>query len=193
MITYLKNVTITLLLSIAFSGCSTTRISDLRDCGRFSIGAGVGLGAHLELGAIIHPAIGAESHMKRIGFEDRKLMGTWDEKEYFTPVLLFRYLRTLLTISVSYIRTMHIEGNDNKYDDQTTGSWLNFKASDMDSNKNTFNRLTDLEAGASLGVVSIRAGINPLEIVDFIFGFMGVDIAGDDSIEVKVGNGGVDK
>jgi hypothetical protein len=32
----------------------------------------------------------------------------------------------------------------------------------------------------SLGVVSIRAGINPLEILDFLLGFLGFDIAGDD-------------
>ncbi len=38
----------------------------------------------------------------------------------------------------------------------------------------------DFEAGATLGIVSARAGINPLEIIDFLLGFVGVDIAKDD-------------
>jgi len=44
----------------------------------------------------------------------------------------------------------------------------------------SFHELTDLEIGGTLLVFSARAGINPLEIVDFVFGFVGIDIANDD-------------
>jgi hypothetical protein len=44
----------------------------------------------------------------------------------------------------------------------------------------TFNRATDFQLGATLLVVSARAGVNVLETFDFLLGFAGFDIAGDD-------------
>jgi len=44
----------------------------------------------------------------------------------------------------------------------------------------TFHNATDLSAGVTLGVVSARAGLNPLEIIDFALGFVGLDIGRDD-------------
>jgi hypothetical protein len=43
-----------------------------------------------------------------------------------------------------------------------------------------FNTATDLQFGATLGIVGGRVGFNPLEFVDFVLGFAGFDIAGDD-------------
>ncbi len=37
----------------------------------------------------------------------------------------------------------------------------------------------DLDVGASL-IVGVHAGFNPVEMVDFVLGFVGVDIADDD-------------
>ena len=36
------------------------------------------------------------------------------------------------------------------------------------------------EVGATLGVFSARVGLNPLEMIDLILGFGGLDIANDD-------------
>ncbi len=44
----------------------------------------------------------------------------------------------------------------------------------------TFNTATDFQAGATLLLVSARAGVNVLETFDFLLGFAGFDIAGDD-------------
>ena len=49
-----------------------------------------------------------------------------------------------------------------------------------EANPFAFHNATRLEGQLSLGVVSVRAGINPLEILDFLLGFLGFDIAGDD-------------
>jgi hypothetical protein len=34
--------------------------------------------------------------------------------------------------------------------------------------------------GATALIMTVRAGFNPLELVDFLLGFGGLDIAGDD-------------
>jgi hypothetical protein len=47
----------------------------------------------------------------------------------------------------------------------------------------TFNTATDFQAGATLLLVSARAGVNVLETFDFLLGFAGLDIAGDDEKE----------
>ncbi len=162
----LRNIILVCLLAI-LAGCATGRTADLRDCGRASLGLGFGLGAHLELGALTHPAIGIKSTTWRIGFENRDAIGIWQETEYYTPYLIF------CEQPESYVRSSKVSG-------QTAGYWLNLKPSYVDHNTNTFNRITDLELGASALLVSARVGINPLEIVDFILGFVGFDIANDD-------------
>ena len=40
--------------------------------------------------------------------------------------------------------------------------------------------MTDLQLGAHLLLINARLGFNPLEFLDFLLGFAGVDIAGDD-------------
>ena len=44
----------------------------------------------------------------------------------------------------------------------------------------TFRTATDLQVGAQLLLVDARVGFNPLEFVDFLLGFVGIDLAGDD-------------
>jgi len=44
----------------------------------------------------------------------------------------------------------------------------------------TFHNCTKIEGDVALGAVGVRAGINPLEILDFLLGFFGFDIAHDD-------------
>jgi hypothetical protein len=44
----------------------------------------------------------------------------------------------------------------------------------------TFNTATDFQVGATLLLVSARAGVNFLETLDLLLGLVGFDIAGDD-------------
>ena len=61
------------------------------------------------------------------------------------------------------------------------GKWLPIPRSDGRGPPLTdFNNATDLQLGAHLLLVSARAGVNVLEIFDFLLGFGGLDIAGDD-------------
>lgn len=46
-----------------------------------------------------------------------------------------------------------------------------------------FHTATDLQVGAHVLLVSARAGVNPLEFLDFLLGFAGIDLAGDDPAE----------
>ncbi len=61
------------------------------------------------------------------------------------------------------------------------GRWLPIPGrADKASPLGSFNELTDFQLGATLLLVQARLGLNPLEILDFLLGFAGVDIANDD-------------
>lgn len=61
------------------------------------------------------------------------------------------------------------------------GRWLPLpSAADEFSPLLTFANATELALGAHIGIFAARAGVNPLELVDFLLGFGGLDIAGDD-------------
>jgi hypothetical protein len=73
-----------------------------------------------------------------------------------------------------------IEGR--RYGGRAVGSrWLPLpSAADEFSPLLTFSNATELQLGAHIGIFAARAGVNPLELVDFLLGFGGLDIAGDD-------------
>ncbi len=179
------------------AGCATGRTSDLRDCGKLSIGFGPGLGVDAQLGALSHPALGIGSWTRRIGWEDRYVAGLWKQGELHSPVA--NAAMSVVDggpdtiggrLNISYIRfhegvygyhngdSLHFE----KVPDYGYGGrWINtFKSKKKRKNMSSFNQATTLELGASVLLVSARVGINPLEILDFILGFAGIDIAKDD-------------
>lgn len=174
-----------LFLTIATmaSGCVTGRINDLRDCGKLSAGYGGGLCADVGIGALSHPSFGLVAQTKRLGFENRHVSGAWSEGEMAFPVILFPALtaeaQSLYPIpyNLSYSRRIHPDMMGSSID-----GWINIW-NIQTPHEPIFARATDIEAGATLVFVSIRAGINPLEIIDFLLGFAGIDIAGDDPKE----------
>jgi len=61
------------------------------------------------------------------------------------------------------------------------GAWLGVPDSNRDDPISaSFTEWTRFEFGGQVGIVGGRAGFNPIELVDFLLGFVGVDIAGDD-------------
>jgi hypothetical protein len=61
------------------------------------------------------------------------------------------------------------------------GRWLPLRsAADRFSPRLRFGDLTRFELGGHLGIGAVRVGVNPLELIDFLLGFAGLDIAGDD-------------
>ena len=197
----IRNIAICLSVALIASGCATGRIADLRDCGRASVGIGMGLGAEVGLGVIGTPSVGVLSHKQMYGWESRHCSGMWVEQETFWPAssvigFLFRGWNEGNRNSGAYFapygrmlgdrlhppqnKTVHqrnmIVGIGNRDEPQSSA----------------FNTITDFECGATLGIISARAGINPLEIVDFIFGFVGIDIANDDTIKKTEANHGLE-
>lgn len=85
----IRNILACLAVAVVASGCATGRIADLRDCGKLSVGVGLGLGADVGLGAISHPSVGILSKTHRLGTENRRISGVWSDGEvYFPSVVL---------------------------------------------------------------------------------------------------------
>jgi len=156
------------------SGCvSQGRWEDLQDCGLASVGVGWGLSGNVKLGVIGHLSAGLPTRTVRVGHESRDVSGIWTEEEL--PAAGWRD-RPEHSPYVSYVRancsqahaTMPLE----------VGRWLNLAAPDF---KASFHQMDDIQVGLTLGVLSARVGINRLETLDLLLGFVGLDIAGDDT------------
>ncbi len=64
------------------------------------------------------------------------------------------------------------------------GKWLPIPRQDgLDVSFFDFNSVTDFQLGVTLLLVNARVGFNLLETADFLLGFAGLDIAGDDEEE----------
>ena len=178
---------------ITILGCATGRIEDLKDCGSFSVGGGLGLEMTGKLGCVLHPSIGVISSTWRVGHEDRYFSGVWKDATLvwpFSAVLeSIGELRHPPFIFISYFRESYLN-NTNRH--VYSAWWMPFHEKEIYLNKAyqkpySFHELTDLEFGTTAIFPSVRMGVNPLEIVDFSLGFVGKDIAGDD-IEKEIKN-----
>jgi len=176
---YIKNTLALLILGFITSGCTTGRMADLKDCGSFSVGIGAGLDVTAKAGCLLHPSIGViGSRTKRVGYRRREFPLKWDEQQVVWPY------------SIAYASIQKFYGYDSpipialiSYDRKEFGptSWLPiFDGTSAWYAPFSFHEITDLELGATLGFVSVRGGINPLEFIDFLLGFAGLDIGKDD-------------
>lgn len=176
----------TLLLALLLGpGCAANRVADLQDCGRVSVGFGIGLGAHVKAGALTHPSLGVASAMRRYGHDDRTFTRAWEERECLFPLItwggfaLNGFLGSppdpvTTILNRSYFRERnHLQTNDHSPDVETEGRFL--------LSPLTFNSLTDVQVGVALICISLRVGLNPLEIADWLLGCAGLDFAGDDA------------
>lgn len=183
---YMKRMLLFLALASMASGCATGRLHDLRDCGKLSFGYGIGLCADIGIGALSHPSLGLAAETKRLGFESRHVSGSWSEGEMAFPMILLPALtaeaQTLypLPYNLSYSRRIHPDSMGSSID-----GWINIWNIQTPPEP-FFARATDLEVGATLFVASVRVGVNPLEFIDFLLGFAGIDIAGDDPKEPDI-------
>ncbi len=165
------------------AGCATGRLADLRDCGRLSLGVGPGLDATAKLGCLAHPSLGIASRTRRVGLENRHRFGSWREEQVVWPAeILVQALGGMWGVAsvplASYERS---SWPDRPGAPDVATSWLPVLQAGRAPNPFAFRELTDLEFGASVWTVSVRAGVNPLEILDFLLGFAGFDLARDDA------------
>jgi hypothetical protein len=150
------------------------------------MGIGVGLDATAKLGCLLHPSIGLGSVTGRSGLENRKVNGSWYETQAVWPVSMF--MNSNNGIFGTATRPFYSYGRDYSGDYFSSffeTTWIPALKQEKHPPAFSFHELTDIQAGVTLGVVSVRAGINPLEFVDFLLGFAGIDIAGDDPKKQK--------
>lgn len=178
----MRNIVAIVLLGTLASGCATGRMADLRDCGRLSIGFGPGLDAAAKVGCVTHPSIGIGSRTYRLGLENRVRYGTWTEEQAVWPVeiLIQAFNSAWGGTGVSLASYERLRNPELLTDPKVETSWLPVLQTGRTPDSLSFHELTDVEVGATLALVSIRTGINPLEILDFLLGCVGLDIAKDD-------------
>jgi hypothetical protein len=141
-------------------------------------------------GALTHLSLGVSSaeNAKRYGLEDRYVYGRWVETEAFWPVCLIwvAFLQESTTNSIASLATTYVRDIDHDWlvnpPPYRIGHLLNFKNSD-NPRASFLKHATDLEVGVAPLLFSLRVGVNPIEITDFLLGFVGLDIAGDDTKE----------
>jgi hypothetical protein len=171
------------------TGCATGRLADLRDCGRFSVGAGPDLGIEARVGMLTHLSLGIGSEdRKRYGYESRYVYGKWLETEGYWPLAFFLpgFLQESTTQSLFAIDTTYCRWIDDGWlinpPPYRIGHLLNFRDSN-NPKTSLLKRAMDFELGVAPVLFSLRIGVNPLEIADFLLGFIGLDIADDDEKE----------
>jgi hypothetical protein len=177
---------------LILAGCvSPGRFADLRDCGEFSVGVGPGLAIDVDLGYLSHPSFGIcpmAQRSRMIGTDSRNFYGRWQEGGLTFPLVLFLALHPEGGWSplVSYVSNRDPGARGGKHFGEID-FWLPPVPVTEGIRKMckqvpfwTFHNAADFSVGATLVAVSARAGINPLEIIDFALGFLGLDIARDD-------------
>ena len=188
------------LLSLC-SGCRSIapgRMLDLGDCGMFGVGVGYGLDATVQAGALAEASLGIGHYVRYLGWNGHTGVTKWENAQLSCPPSLF------MSVVANGLRedgccllppeTFYAVPEPNRMDalprpgnrtpagseSKHFGYALPLLSEQGRRRTCTFHNATRLEAEVSLGVVSVRAGINPLEILDFLLGFLGFDIAGDD-------------
>lgn len=181
------------------------RLGDLTDCARFEVSAAVGLYGEVQLTSAIHGAVGlADASLTpalSIGWDPRPGQPRGRVRSAAFPIMLVGwpiygkeqtdlgladthpYRRSILA-PFFLMGNHHVEGEAvsllglhrlvpnpllieapsiaalNEKERGSRGAWISFSG--------------------TAGVVSIDAGVNPLEIVDLLGGFIGLDPLGDD-------------
>jgi hypothetical protein len=190
--------------------CAPGRIADLKDSGRISAGLSLGLSADVKVGDLTHPAVGLLASSAMVGFETRHIDGVWYEARTSDPFATYWYRREgepwgwalnssgwrVMWESLGWLDAVdEIEGEIDQEPLPETGSeyrgerldgeivssrWLPLPGPEGKTPLFSFRTASDLQVGATFLLVGARVGFNPLEFVDFVLGFVGLDIAGDD-------------
>lgn len=190
------------IVFVAFcSGCRSIapgRMLDLGDCGTLGVGAGYGLDATVQAGALAEASLGIGHNIRYRGWNGHTSVTEWQNAQLSWPPSLFMSAMAMgmaqsdccLLPPETFYAVPDPErmgapprpgnrtpaGTESKH----FGYALPLLSEQGRRRTGTFHNATRVEAEATLCVVSVRAGLNPLEILDFLLGFLGFDIAGDD-------------
>ena len=188
-------------LALPAGGCRSIapgRMLDLGDCGTLGVGAGYGLDATVQAGAIAEASLGIGHYIRYVGWNGHTGVTEWQNAQLSWPPSLFMSALAMGMAKSDCCllppETFYAAPEPNRMDapprpgnrtpagteSKHFGYALPLLSEQGRERTGTFHNATRIEAEATLGVVSVRAGINPLEILDFLLGFLGFDIAGDD-------------
>ncbi len=186
---------------LVLGGCTITkpgRWADLADSGKLSVGLGAGIAADIGFGSLAHPCIGS-AVTQRIGHLERDFPAQWKQFEVCDPMLTvwyedagsYRFLASRFSMSGAFpganvvretvARPLKFPRGSKGYS-VDVDRWLGIPNAELDKQEKPYDlsNVTDLELGATFFVVSARAGLNPLEFIDFLLGYAGVDFMNDD-------------
>jgi hypothetical protein len=178
-------------------------MADLQDSASLSLGMGVGIAADLKAGMLTHPSFGTVTASAMLGSDSRDVAGSFYQVSSGWPHSMFwahkegasggqvmnstgwRAAFEVKEFQAAFVAIGHPTANTTEI---VSGMVEGVEAEGTIDDARwlpippelSFNEVTDLQVGATLLLVSARAGFNPLEFLDFLLGFAGVDIAEDD-------------
>lgn len=189
-------------LALLAGGCRSIapgRMLDLGDCGTFGVGVGAGLDATVQAGALAEASLGIGHDIQYFGWNGddgttdwRTVQLAWPVHIPMTVILQGMWGSGPNCCAAPFDAFLRVDNPDRGTGPVRPGNRPSVEygkhlgyALPLLSERGrrrtgTFHNATRIEAEATLGVVSVRAGLNPLEILDFLLGFLGFDIAGDD-------------
>ena len=202
----MQKLLISLLVAIlaAIAGCATPVGTYAKDRGNdfadmFKLSGGPKLGIHADVQATDFVHLGLGGGVGYVGgFYGREIDGGM-EGDVNLPVVqiasLFssgqknsneNHIPAALVIH-GHLERMDIEGHFPKdycgdkcfISPLIAGAWVGKDKQEIKDKP--FYRLFDIESGVTIGVVGVRVGFSPGELVDFFLGWTGIDIVSDDT------------
>lgn len=190
-------------VALLASGCAPGRMADLQDSMSLGLGFGLGVAADAKAGMFTHPSLGTVTASAMLGSDSRDVSGSYYQVSSSWPHSMWwagkegmsfgnalnstgwraafevqDYTAAFVGIGYPTANTAEVISGqisgvaaEGTVDD---GTWLPIPP-DLE-----YGEITDMQIGATLLLFTARVGVNPLEFIDFLFGFVGVDLAGDD-------------
>lgn len=187
------------VLLLALTGCSPysqNRLHDLRDAVRLSVGVGYGLSSTLSVGDAYGVGAGAYSKGWYVGNQGRIFPGqyvcetgnsfpAWTGMALFPPCWYYCAPEAKVAFVLGLLLYSMDEFSWQAGGDEVTVGRNTSVAGDLGLLLKTrypaeTRVMTGVDASLFLGVVGVRVGFSPVELVDFIGGFVGFDLLQDD-------------
>lgn len=162
----------------ALSGCSYfgARAHDFGDIVRLEGSIGVGLQANVNAGELLHLGVGS-SRRTSAGWAYGLSTSERRVEDHFP----LSYIASILNPEVAALHSLKIgEGPELPQHRCPTLAPGAFSSGTV---RKPAMQFWNLEAGVMVVAVGVEAGVNPAELVDFLLGLFGLDIAGDDEPE----------
>lgn len=198
------------VLLVFSSGCAEfktymkNRGNDLADCFTVRGGLSFGLGVRAQVTNYVSASVGGSIEKVKVGYFGRdavKAEGIWFGPPVLSLVVMYAIIKSRWIDSESLlyfagalsaffaVLTDYRTYENGDLPEAASLLFINVTKSTIGAQEiHDRMRLTTpllrknffLEAGATLGVVSFDVGFNPVELVDFLLSWFGIDITGDD-------------